>query len=64
MQWIFTLKTFILPLIDAQQNAGFEVTSVCSRGKYTEGMRNAGYAIESISITVLEKSYDFKRAVN
>lgn len=47
----FTLKTFILPLIDAQQNAGFEVTSVCSGGKYTEGMRNAGYAIESISIS-------------
>jgi len=46
----FTLKKFILPLVDAQKNAGHDVVCVCSEGKYTQGLIDSGYNIESISI--------------
>lgn len=47
----FTLKTFILPLIDKQLSEGFEVTSVCSDGKYVKDMIEKGYKIKTISIS-------------
>ena len=47
----FTLKTFLVPLVDAQLNRGHEVVSVCTKGKYTEELRAAGYQIKSISIS-------------
>lgn len=46
----FTLKKFLLPLIDGMQQAGWEVTSVCSDGKEISGLRAKGYRIETISI--------------
>jgi len=46
----FTLKKFLLPLVDAQKMNGDEVTAVCSNGKYVEGMRNHGYSIDVIPI--------------
>ena len=47
----FTLKTFLLPLIDAQISKGDEVVAVCTEGKYTKELRSAGYEIESIAIS-------------
>jgi glycosyltransferase involved in cell wall biosynthesis len=47
----FTLKTFLLPLIDAQISEGNEVISVCSDGKYIKGMLERGYRIKTISIS-------------
>ena len=47
----FTLKTFLLPLIDAQIADGNDVISVCSDGKHIQGMLEKGYKIKTISIS-------------
>ena len=47
----FTLKTFLLPLIDAQLADGNEVISVCSDGKHIQGMLEKGYKIKTIQIS-------------
>ena len=47
----FTLKKLLLPLIDAQLREGYDVVSVCSDGKYIEGLLDEGYLIERISIS-------------
>ena len=47
----FTLKKFLLPLIDRMREAGWEVTAVCSDGKEIAGLRAQGYCIESIPIS-------------
>lgn len=46
----FTLKKFLLPLIDAQHADGNNVVAVCSDGEYVKGMREDGYRIVTISI--------------
>ena len=46
----FTVKKFLLPLIDAQIKQGHDVTSVCTEGKYTNSLLEAGYKIETITI--------------
>lgn len=46
----FTLKKFLLPLIDGQVANGDEVISVCSNGEYVQSMRESGYRIDTISI--------------
>lgn len=46
----FTLKHFLLPLIDGMQNHGWEVTAVCSDGPETSGLRARGYAVDTIPI--------------
>lgn len=46
----FTLKKFLLPLIDAMRKQGWEVTAVCSDGDYISGMRAEAYSIDTISI--------------
>jgi len=46
----FTLKKFLLPLIDGMREAGWEVSSVCSDGKEIAGLRSQGYRIETIPI--------------
>lgn len=46
----FTLKFFLLPLIDAQLENGDDVLAVCSDGEYIEDMRKRGYRIDTISI--------------
>ena len=47
----FTLKTFILPLIDEQLEKGHQVVAVCSERKYTNELKEAGYEIKLISIS-------------
>ena len=46
-----TLKTFILPLIDANLASGNDVISICTKGKFTEEMIKDGYKIKSIPIS-------------
>lgn len=51
----FTLKHFLLPLIDGMKNAGWEVTAVCSDGPAIVDLRMRGYSIETIHI---ERSFN------
>jgi glycosyltransferase involved in cell wall biosynthesis len=46
----FTLKKFLLPLIDAMIAEGWKVTSVCSHGPYVEPLRATGYDIQIVPI--------------
>ncbi len=46
----FTLKNFLLPLIDGMEAKGWSVISVCSDGDYVESMRKSGYCIDTIPI--------------
>jgi glycosyltransferase involved in cell wall biosynthesis len=46
----FTLKKFLLPLLDAMREAGWEVTAVCADGPYVEALRGAGYRIETLPL--------------
>lgn len=47
----FTLKYFLLPLIDGMKSRGWEVISVCSSGPNTSELRSRGYRIESVAIS-------------
>jgi len=47
----FTLKKFLLPLIDAQIAQGDEVVSLCSKGEYVKGLRESGYRVETLPVT-------------
>ena len=47
----FTLKHFLLPLIDAMRNEGWDVVSICSDGKTIPDLRRQGYRIITTSIT-------------
>lgn len=46
----FTLKNFLLPLIDGMRTAGWRVTAVCSDGPFVADLRERGYAIETVAI--------------
>lgn len=46
----FSLRKFLLPLIDGMQRNGWKVTAVCSSGTYVEGLRASGYRVETIPI--------------
>ncbi|HLO61872.1 MAG TPA: glycosyltransferase family 4 protein [Azonexus sp.] len=46
----FTLKHFLLPLIDGMQDHGWEVTAVCSDGPEISGLRAKGYTVDTIPI--------------
>jgi glycosyltransferase involved in cell wall biosynthesis len=46
----FSLKKFLLPLIDGMTSRGWRVTSVCSLGKHVGTLRAAGYRVETIAI--------------
>ena len=46
----FTLKNFLLPLIDGMQTRGWEVTAVCAPGSAVAEMRAQGYRIETVAI--------------
>lgn len=46
----FTLKQFLLPLIDGLQAAGMEVTAVCSDGPEIAGLRARGYRVQTVAI--------------
>ncbi len=47
----FTLKHFLLPLVDGLQDKGWSVISVCSDAKYVAEMHRRGYQHCSISIS-------------
>lgn len=46
----FTLKNFLLPLIDGMQREGWEVTAVCSDGPFVPLLRDRGYTITTVTI--------------
>lgn len=46
----FTLKHFLLPLIDGMKSRGWSVTAVCSDGPYVASLREQGYCIETLEI--------------
>jgi glycosyltransferase involved in cell wall biosynthesis len=46
----FTLKNFLLPLVNAMRERGWEVVSVCSEGKEVSALRAQGYCIRTIPI--------------
>ena len=46
----FTLKHFLLPLIDGMKREGWNVTAVCSDGSHIQQLRKEGYNIETIPI--------------
>lgn len=46
----FTLRNFLLPLIDGMRERGWEVTSVCAEGPHLAELRAAGYRIETVPI--------------
>lgn len=46
----FTLKKFLLPLIDGMRENGWEVVATCSDGAYVPEMRAQGYRIDTIPI--------------
>lgn len=56
----FTLKNFLLPLIDGMREAGWEVTAVCSDGPFVASLREHGYDIETIPI---ERSFNLFRHI-
>ena len=39
----FTVAKFLLPLIDGMKNKGWKVDVICSPGKYSSKLKNAGY---------------------
>ncbi len=46
----FTLKTFLIPLVDGMRRLKWDVTGVCSDGPEIELMRAQGYSIDVVSI--------------
>lgn len=46
----FTLRHFLLPLIDGMEARGWQVTAVCSDGEYVADMRRQGYRIATVPI--------------
>jgi glycosyltransferase involved in cell wall biosynthesis len=46
----FTLKHFLLPLVDAMRAKGWQVISICSDGPLVAKMRADGYKIETVAI--------------
>lgn len=47
----FTLKHFLLPLIDGMKSQGWSVTAVCSDGPYVASLRKQGYYIQTLEIS-------------
>jgi glycosyltransferase involved in cell wall biosynthesis len=47
----FTLKHFLLKLIDGMYEQNWEVVSVCSDGPFVNDLRTRGYRVETVSIS-------------
>jgi len=47
----FTLKNFLLPLIDGMQSQGWQVVAVCADGPTVSDLRKRGYRIETAPIS-------------
>lgn len=58
----FTLKKFLLPLINRMEQVGWDVTSVCSDGAEISGLRTLGYQIYTIPISRSTNPYLALRA--
>lgn len=46
----FTVRNFLLPLIDGMRGQGWSVTAVCSPGPFVDDLRRGGYAVVTIPI--------------
>ena len=46
----FTLKNFLIPLVDGMQDEGWKVETVCTYGNYIDDLRKKGYVIKNINI--------------
>ncbi|MGO9444879.1 MAG: glycosyltransferase, partial [Thiobacillaceae bacterium] len=46
----FTLRNFLLPLIDEMTRNGWQVTAACADGPYIATLRQQGYQIETLPI--------------
>jgi glycosyltransferase involved in cell wall biosynthesis len=46
----FTLKKFLLPLVDGMREEGWQVVAICSDGKEIAELRDLGYSIKTIPI--------------
>ncbi len=46
----FTLKHFLLPLIDGMEKKGWVVETVCSYGEYIDDLKKDGYIIKNLNI--------------
>ena len=46
----FTLKYFLLPLVDGMSQRGWEVVAVCSNGPFVDDLRARGYRVETVTI--------------
>lgn len=46
----FTLKKFLLPLIEGMHQRGWDVVSVCSDGPFVDEIRSSGLRIETMNI--------------
>jgi len=46
----FTLRRFLLPLVDAMKSQAWTVESVCSVGPDTPALRTAGYVVRTVGI--------------
>lgn len=46
----FTLKNFLLPLIDGMRGKGWQVVAVCSDGPFVADLRARGYRLETVRI--------------
>ncbi|CAM8407599.1 RfaG Glycosyltransferase [Candidatus Methylopumilus universalis] len=47
----FSLKHFLVPLIDGMDSCGWSVTAVCSEGYFISELREKGYRIKTIPIS-------------
>ena len=47
----FTLKNFLIPLIDGMVDEGWDVYSVCSNGDFITELQKQGYNITNIEIS-------------
>lgn len=54
----FTLRHFLLPLMEGMRAAGHEVVGVCSEGPLLEAVRDAGFRVEPVEVA---RSYDIRR---
>ncbi len=46
----FTLKNFLLPLIDGMRMRGWQVVAICSHGPYVADLKKRGYRVETVPI--------------
>lgn len=58
----FTVKNFLLPLIDGMTKTGWDVRVVCSDGPFVADLRHRGYRIETVPIARSMNPFSVLRA--